>query len=344
MDCTLRDGGYINNWDFGFETITEILEMFSDTSIEFVEVGFLTNQFHTREQSLFDNIAEVMNILPKHRKKPKYVLMANCGGIDINKLVPCNDESIFGIRIAFHKNQISEALEMGKKVQNLGYRLFFQPICTDFYTDLEIRNLILAINKIKPYAFYIVDSFGTMSGRKVEKLFVLANQYLDKDIMLGFHAHNNLQLAFSNAIKIINLKIQRDIIIDATVYGMGRGAGNLNTELIAQELNATKKIKYDLDVIMDIYEKYIKKLRDKYSWGYSISYFFTAKFKCHPMYAKFMEQKGITSEKKIFEILKEIEEPFKVKFSESYAENLYDVYIRKKCSEDKEESCYADEK
>lgn len=342
MDCTLRDGGYINNWNFGSSVIHGMIEKFDEASIDFVELGFLTGQQHTGEQSLFSNYDEIKAVLPKHKKESKYVVMVNCGEFDITKFVPCNDESIFGIRIAFHKHQIEEALKLGRQVQKLGYKLFFQPMCTDFYTDIEIMNLILATNKINPYALYIVDSFGTMSGEVVEHLSFLIDEHLDKDIMLGFHAHNNLQLAYSNAIKLINLELERDIIIDATVSGIGRGAGNLNMELIIQELNMRERLKYDLITIVGIYDNYISKLQIEYRWGYSVPFFLTANLKCHPNYAKFLIHKGLTSANSLTEILEKIEDPHKMVFSKNYIETLYNEYLEYRQCE--EERCDADGK
>lgn len=110
-------------------------------------------------------------------------------------------------------------------------------MCTDLYSNKELQELMGAMNQIKPYAFYIVDSFGTMTEKVVEHLAILSDKILDKDIMLGFHAHDNQQLAYSNALKLINMSLKREIIIDATISGIGRGAGNLNMELIISELN-----------------------------------------------------------------------------------------------------------
>lgn len=335
MDCTLRDGGYINNWNFGCNVIHNMLEKFDEASIDFVELGFLTSQQHTREQSLFSSYDEIKSILPSQKKTSKYVVMVNCGEFDITKFKPCKDGNIFGIRIAFHKHQMEEALELGKQVQELGYKLFLQPMCTDLYTDTEMIDLIHATNRLNAYAFYIVDSFGIMTAEVVEHLSLLIDEHLDKNIMLGFHAHNNLQLAFSNTLELINMEQKRDIIVDATVSGIGRGAGNLNMELIVRELNLRGNTKYELATIVEIYDTFMRKLQTEYRWGYSIPLFLTANLKCHPNYAKFLENKGITSVKSLTEILEKIEEPHKMIFSKNYIRTLYNDYM--KCGQCEEE-------
>lgn len=316
-----------------------MIEKFDEASIDFVEFGFLTNQQHTREQSLFSSYDEIKDVLPKKKKASRYVVMVNCGDFDITKFAPCNDENIFGIRIAFHKHQIEEALNLGRQVQKLGYKLFLQPMSTDHYTDTEMMNLIRATNKVNAYAFYIVDSFGTMSGEVVEHLSLLIDQHLDKDIMLGLHAHNNLQLAYSNTLKLINLELNRDIIIDATVSGIGRGAGNLNMELIVRELNLRGQTKYGLDTIVGIYDSYMSKLQMEYQWGYSIPFFLSANLKCHPNYVKFLVSKGITSAKSLTEILEKIEESHKMVFSKDYIRTLYNDYLEfGQCEEERRDA------
>lgn len=328
MDCTLRDGGYINDWNFGENVISQILEKLQNASVEFVEVGFLTKQKHTKDQSLYNDYEEIRTVVPPNKKNTKFVAMVNCGEFDVTTLgAHEEDSSLFGIRVAFHKHQMEEAVILGKQILQLGYNLFFQPMCTDLYSDKEMQDLIEVMNQIKPYAFYIVDSFGTMAAEVVEHLAILSDTMLDKDIMLGFHAHDNQQLAYSNALKLINLNLKREIIIDATVSGIGRGAGNLNMELIISELNRRSR-KYDLKMILKIYDDYISVLQSKYSWGYSIPFFVTAKLRCHPNYAKFLINQGVTSANSIMEMLLRIEDSYKSVFSKNHIEKVYCEYIK----------------
>ena len=102
------------------------------------------------------------------------------------------------------------------------------------YTDEEFLDLIRRVNELEPYAFYIVDSFGMMKRKDLTRLFYLVEHNLNENIKIGFHSHNNMQLAYSNAQSLVDLHSDRELIIDASVYGMGRGAGNLNTELFVQ--------------------------------------------------------------------------------------------------------------
>lgn len=118
-----------------------------------------------------------------------------------------------------------------------GYKVFVQPMVSLNYTDEEFLSLIQLVNHIKPYAFYIVDSFGMMNKKNLIRLFYLVEHNLDESIWIGFHSHNNKQLAYSNAQCLIDTQTARNLIIDSSIFGMGRGAGNLNTELIVEYLN-----------------------------------------------------------------------------------------------------------
>lgn len=123
-----------------------------------------------------------------------------------------------------------------------------QPVGTAFYSDMELLRLVERMNKLKPYAFYIVDTLGSMYRNDVTHRFHLINENMDPEIELGFHGHNNLQLAFSNAQVLGKIQTKRTLILDSTVYGMGRGAGNLPTELITQYINKNIASKYDVSM------------------------------------------------------------------------------------------------
>ncbi len=117
------------------------------------------------------------------------------------------------------------------------------------------------MNQLKPYAFYIVDTLGSMYRNEVSHRFYLIDENMDPQIHLGFHGHNNMQLAFSNAQVLGKIQTKRTLILDSSVYGMGRGAGNLPTELITQYINKNIASRYDVTMVMDIYDEYIAAIR-----------------------------------------------------------------------------------
>ncbi|HFP8864919.1 TPA: 3-hydroxy-3-methylglutaryl-CoA lyase, partial [Enterococcus faecium] len=149
----------------------------------------------------------------------------------------------------------------------------------------EFLAVIKNVNQFKPYAFYIVDSFGMMKGKDLTRLFYMIEHNLEKDIQIGFHSHNNMQLAYSNAQKLITVQTNRSLIIDSSVYGMGRGAGNLNTELFVEYLNDNAGKKYQLKPLLYIIDEILNSFYQKSYWGYSLPNYISAVHNAHPNYA-----------------------------------------------------------
>ena len=260
LDCTLRDGGYCNQWRFGQENIGKIVKSLFDANVEIIECGFLTNKIqYDKDVTKFRKIEEAEEILAKtgivpHQKQ--IVLMVNYGEYDFTEL-PSRQEDylICGIRLAFHKKNKKEALRQSLEIQEKGYDLYLQPMVSLSYTDAEFIELIGMANDIKPHAFYIVDSFGTMKRTELTRLFCEAENNLAEDIFLGFHSHNNMQMAFPNAQKFLDMHSKHDLIVDASVYGMGRGAGNLNTELLLGYLNDSFEERYNIKPLVKIIDR-----------------------------------------------------------------------------------------
>lgn len=292
LDCTLRDGGYCNNWEFGKNNISHILSALVLSNVDIIEAGFLTNKITFNDNiSKYSNIEELSSILPKKRNNSMFVCMINYGEYLIENIPNKENSNIDGIRIAFHKKNLNEALEFSKKVKDKGYKVFVQPMLTLGYDDREFLDLIDKVNKIEPFAFYIVDSFGTMKANDVSSYFDLIDRNLSKDISVGFHSHNSLQLAFPNSQMLLEKNTNRDLIIDSSVFGMGRGAGNLCTELITQYINDNYNGEYDIVPILKIIDECINPIFIKTPWGYSVPYYLAAVNHCHPNYAKYLADK-----------------------------------------------------
>ena len=238
LDCTLRDGGYCNQWKFGSQNIKKIIRGLTSANIDIIECGFLTDRvsYHP-DATKFTSVFDANAFLPEARAGNLYVLMMNHGEYDVNRIPQYTDGMIDGIRGAFHKKDMDKALQECKILKKKGYKVFVQAMVSLLYSEEEFLNLIWNVNEIEPYAFYIVDSFGTMKSRDLVRLFHMIDRNMKQSIRIGFHSHNNMQLAFSNAQQFLNMQSYRRMIVDASVYGMGRGAGNLNTELFVGYLN-----------------------------------------------------------------------------------------------------------
>lgn len=331
LDCTLRDGGYVNQWQFGENNIKDIITGLIDAHIDIVECGFVTQKKErNQDSSLFDSMETVRNYLPDEREGCILACMINYGEFSIEDLPTYDGTSIDAIRVAFFKKDMDGALEFCRGIAEKGYKLFLQPMVTVSYTDEEFVDLIQSSNKIDPYAFYIVDSFGVLKRRELMRLYRLVDDNLKKSISIGYHSHNNNQMAFSNAQTLADIKTTREIIIDSSVFGMGRGAGNLNTELFIEHINEMDGNRYEIRPILKIYDKVLSPIYAKHFWGYSMPYYISSMNNCHPYYAMFLKEKDGLTLDDMNEILHTVEEYRKVYFKSDYLEDIYAAFMSKK--------------
>lgn len=325
LDTTLRDGGYCNDWNFGLSRIGKIVNGLSDAGIEIIECGFLTNKVVTYEKgrSKFANMQNVTQFIPANKKKIIHVCMINYGEYSVEHLPECTEDSIEGIRVAFHKKNRIEAIDFCKKIQEKGYKVFVQPMVSLSYTDEEFLRLISLINSIQPYAAYIVDSFGTMKSKELMRLFYMMENNLDKNIWIGYHAHNNLQLAYSNARLLTETITSRNLIIDSSIFGMGRGAGNLNTELFVEYLNEVRGTNYKSIYLLRIIDEILMPIYNRNYWGFSIPYYISAINDCHPNYASFLDARKTLTVENMEYIMERISSEKKNIYDEAYIQQLY---------------------
>jgi hypothetical protein len=328
LDCTLRDGGYINNWEFSQSQIYKIVSALEKSNIDIIELGYLDDKKGCSINStLFDSVVSMDKALGDLAPAVQKVAMMDLFSFDIDKLPLQSDTKINGIRLAFHKKDINDALATSEKIINLGYQLFLQPMVTKNYTDDDFLALIKKANRLSIYAFYVVDSFGSMSLNEFQHYIALANKSLNPSIVLGYHSHNNMQLAFSNAIDLCFKKIDREVILDSSIYGMGRGAGNLNTELIADYLNTINKHKYQVIPLLEVIDEILVYYFKKYPWGFSPAQYLSASLNCHPNYASYLVNKKTTNIADIRQILDKISLENKNSFNKKIVDNLYQVFL-----------------
>lgn len=330
LDCTLRDGGYINDWKFGNKVIKNMLKDLVDSNVEYVEVGFLRNCESDDDVTVFNNVAEINPVLPEYRGNTKFVAMALHNKYNIENLEPYDGTSVDAIRVTFHDYDIDEGLEYVKKVIAKGYKCFCNPINIMGYSDEKLLELIKKVNEIKPFGFSIVDTFGSMDINDLSRIYLIVEHNLDKSIVVGLHLHENLMQSFSLAQNFIQIcSPARECIIDGSLMGMGRVPGNLCIELIVDYLNKLGIASYNLNPILDAIDDYIVPLRKKYTWGYSTAYALSAKYNLHRNYAEFLLNKGDLRAKEINQILSMIDNSKKTAYDIEYVENLYAEYQNK---------------
>lgn len=331
LDCTLRDGGYCNQWMFGADNKRKILDGLDSAAIDIVECGYLTDKVLADEDSTcFNSIESVNEFVSNSYHTSLYVVMINYGEFPLEEIPDYQKEGVQGIRVAFHKKDVDAALVYCRKLKEKGYKVFIQPMVSLSYSDTEFIRMIEVVNDVKPYAFYIVDSFGMMKRKSLLRLFYIIENNLTEGIWIGFHSHNNLQLAYSNAQSLIEAQTTRDIIIDTSVYGMGRGAGNLNTELFADCLNEYTEKKYKIKPLLQIIDEVLNDFYKLNNWGYSLSKYISATHNLHPNYALYLEDKNTLTYEAMDEILGSLDEEKKYTFDKVYIEQVYLNYMEKR--------------
>ena len=323
LDCTLRDGGYINEWSFGKRTIKKVISKLSKSKVDIIECGFIEEEDSDENKSLFNSVETIREYIEPKNENVMYVGMIAQPYISIDKISDCDGKSIDGIRVTFHENEIDEALIYGKQLMEKGYKVFIQPVGTTSYSDSSLLTLIEKVNDLKPYSFYLVDTLGIMYKNDLLRMFHLLDNNLNDSIAIGFQSHNNLQLSFSNAQELLTLHTRRSIIIDSSVLGMGRGAGNLCTELVTHYINENIEEKYDTIPLLEIVDEDLRNIFSEAKWGYSIPYYLAAVNGCHPNYASYLINKQTITVKSINTILKQIPIGKRDLYDKKFIEDLY---------------------
>ena len=324
LDCTLRDGGYVNNWNFGLDNIKTVITGLQNARIDYIETGFLVDKKITKNQSLFNKIDEINTILPQNCDKNRFFAMISYGKFDINRLPEYSDNLISGIRFIFKKQNLKDALKTCREIKSKGYRLFINPTFINQYEKEELIELIRQINQIHPAGFTIVDSTGGLNEKASAEIFCLSDKYLDKDICIGFHSHNNLNLSLENAKVLTFTNTEREIILDCSISGIGRGAGNLSTQEIIQYINSN----YNIKPVQELADKIILPIRSRNSWGYSIENYYSAKNFCHPYYARYLAEKNSLPADIVNKILENIPDEKKNIYDRDLIENLYNTNLK----------------
>ncbi|MDR2408434.1 MAG: 4-hydroxy-2-ketovalerate aldolase, partial [Bacteroidales bacterium] len=278
---------------------------------------------YDRDNTLYNTIAELKPVLPSNQGNSKYAVMALHNLYDVNKLEP-NDGTVDVVRVTFHNYDIHEGLIFVQKVMEKGYKVFCNPINIMGYTDAELLALIEKINQIGPYAFSIVDTFGSMIKNDLLRIYSLVEHNLNKAIHIGLHLHENLGLSYSLAQHFIELcASSRHAIIDGSLFGMGRVPGNLSIELMMDYMNRFQDRQYNPNAAYDAIDDYIEPLKKIEVWGYSTAYALSAKYNLHRNYSEYLLREGKLRVRDINIILSGINEDKKAAYDEKYIENLY---------------------
>jgi 4-hydroxy 2-oxovalerate aldolase len=326
LDCTLRDGGFVIDMNFGHHVIIGIIEKLHQANIDFIECGFLKDVEYKDGITLFQRVEQISQFLPENRKKNiSFVALLDYGRYSLENLIPYNGLSIDGIRICFVKeDDIKAVMEYANKIIEKGYKVYLQPTAILSYTDTELLHLLEEVEKIKPYAFSIVDTFGSMYEDDLLHIYTIVDKNLSKEVNLGFHSHNNLQLSFALCQKFIQISRNRNIFVDSSICGLGRGAGNTCTELIINYLNERFEFNYDFNIILDIIDIYMPNIMRKGKWGYSIPFMIAGKLNSHVNNISYLLDKHNINSNDLLQIISKIDSKKRRKYDYN---NLWQLYI-----------------
>lgn len=330
LDVTLRDGGCVNDFNFGQDYMEKILAAQEAAGIDIIELGYIDENKGSatgRTQYIDDRV--ILQTILRHKKPGvTYVAMVDYGKYDVNKIIHRTEDSIDGIRMAFHKKDRLDMISQGRNLIDKGYKFYIQPMITLRYSDSEILELIDLVNRELPDAdgFYIVDSFGEMRPNDMSRLLNLVDHNLISSMPLGFHSHNNLQLSYSNAMEMLQFPTTREIMLDCSIMGMGKGAGNLNTELLLEHLNLFYGKKYKIAPLLEVIDKVINQIHDEFYWGYAPEYYLSSANHCTPSYASHFYNKHMLPIDQVGELLGMIADDKKISFDKEYADQLYYNY------------------
>ncbi len=341
LDCTLRDGGYLNDWEFGHDNIVNIFERLVSAEVDIIEIGFLNeSREYDANRTIFpDALAVNLTYAGLEKGNSMIVGMIDYGTCSIDRLLPAQDSFMDGIRVIFKKEKKENAIAFCGEIKKLGYKVFVQAVSITSYNDDELMDLINLVNALEPYAFSLVDTYGLLHKNQLMHYFDFANEHMKDSISLGYHSHNNFQLAYANCIEVMELPlIQRKIVIDGTLYGMGKSAGNAPLELLATYMNDNLGRNYHCSQIMEAIDVTILELYKQIPWGYSFKFFLSASKDCHPNYVTYLMDKKKLSVKSINEILDKLEWGKRLVYDQEYVERLYVEYQKEECDDTKDKA------
>lgn len=332
LECTLRDGG------LGFEDIAKsndsgpffeqsaikaLTEKLTLSKVEIIELGAIEESQEDKTKfAIYQNVEEISQLMPTCGSNgPMYAALYRGPDIPLEKIPVWRKELCKGARVILRYSELKKSLDFCAGLASKGYSVFVQPMLTMRYTDQELQMLLDAANDMDAFATYFVDSYGYMQSEDIRRLFERYNQALNPNIKIGFHAHNNQSLAFANSLEFLQQESDRDVILDSCIMGLGQGAGNLQTEIIANHCIAKYNKDYNYGAILDACE-----IVDQYwtpnTWGYSVTNFISSRHKAAYKYAMAMRNQYHMSYREIDQVFSTMSYDLKQRFTSQDLKNI----------------------
>ncbi len=286
LDCTLRDGGFAfedaikggrSNNVYGKDNVKKLIDLFSQSGIEIIELGAIEiTPDDKSDMAIYQNMEAISQTIPKGRR-PGQLYAALYRGPDTPiEDIPEWTEGLCDItRVILRYSELEKSLQFCAALSKKGYKVCLQPMVTKRYSESELQSVIDYANSMDSFAVYFVDSYGYMNSDDVHAYFDRYDKGLKQSIYIGFHPHNNINLAYANSVEFLKIESNRKIIVDSCIMGIGQGAGNLQTELITPHLNREYGKSYNYDMILDACE-IVDMFWQESIWGYSPVYMLPA--------------------------------------------------------------------
>ncbi len=281
LDCTIRDGGLVNNWDFSVEFVQDLYNGLSEAGVEYMEIGYknsakLLNATEPNPWRFLDD-QFLKEIIPE-KKFTKLSALVDIGRVDPDDILPREESILDMIRVACYAREVDKGLELVQMFHDLGYETTLNIMALSSVPEHQLIKAFDMVNKSPVDVVYIVDSFGSLDPSDIAHQVKKFKEMLPNK-QLGIHTHNNLQLAFANTLSALNNGVT---FLDSSVYGMGRAAGNCHTELLVSYIPKTS---YEIKPVLGVIEKHMVDMRQKWEWGYIIPYMISGILNEHPRVA-----------------------------------------------------------
>ena len=293
LDATIRDGGLCNNFEFSDEFVKELYKTNVKSGIDYMEFGYKASKNMFKKEDFgkwkFCDEEDLRSIVGDNPTDMKIAVMADVGRCDYKTdFLPKSESVIDMVRVACYIHQMPTAIEMIEYFHELGYETTCNIMAVSQANQDQLNQALEMLNASSVDVIYLVDSYGSLypeNASELAKTYLKAVENTDKKI--GFHAHNNQNVAFANTIETLSYGVS---YLDATVQGMGRGAGNCAIELL---IGFLKNPKYNIYHLLIFIEKNMKSLKDSgIVWGFELQYMFTGLLNRHPREAiEFTNQK-----------------------------------------------------
>ncbi len=325
LDCTLRDGAYINGSRFGTSAIKGIIKKLQEARTDIIEVGWLKDAAHEEGSTYYHLPQDAAPYMVDRQDGIEYVAMIDWDRYDVDNLPPCDGKSVNAVRVVFPHGKHREGIAVAERVREKGYRIFLQAANTLAYSEADLKDLAQCINACRPVAISVVDTFGAMFEEDLARIVRTLDAALNPAIAMGFHSHNNQQLSFALTMHFVELlaESERSAIVDASLCGMGRGAGNATTELVASYLDRKQNGNYDMDAILDAIDTYMEPFREAYTWGYSTPYFVAGMYQCHVNNIAYLQRNHRTNARDMRNIIASLSQAERRKYDYDLLERRY---------------------